>query len=109
VRRLYIVTVGGFTSVREARRATADLGRGTVVEGEDGVELQVERFLSFGEAIGTARSVRDRGYEVRVDEDLSPTVIYHVRYGQFPSQGAAEARVEELALFGLTSRVVKVK
>jgi hypothetical protein len=36
-------------------------------------------------------------------------VIYHVRYGQFASQAGAEARVEELALFGLVSRVVKVK
>ena len=109
VRRLHIVTAAGFPSVREARRAAADLGRGTVVEGEDGVEVQVERFLSFGEAIAAARSVRGRGYEVRVDEDLSPVVIYHVRYGQFPSQAAAEARGEELALFGLPSRVVKVR
>jgi len=109
VRRLHIVTVAGFPSVREARRAAADLGRGAVVEGEDGVQLQVERFLSFGEAVAAARSVRGRGYEVRVDEDLSPTVIYHVRYGQFPTPAAAEARGEELALFGLSSRVVKVR
>lgn len=108
VRRLYVVTLVGFPSVREARRAAADLGRGTVVEGEDGAELQVERFLSLGDAIAVARPVRDRGYEVRVDEDRSPAVIYHVRYGQFSSQAAAEARGEELALFGVASRVVKV-
>ena len=69
----------------------------------------MERLPSLGEAVVAARAVRDRGFEVRVDEDLGPAVIYHVRYGQFPSQLEAEARGEELALFGLTAHVVKVK
>jgi hypothetical protein len=56
-----------------------------------------------------ARPVRKRGFEVRLDDGPSPVVIYHVRYGQFPSQAGAEARGEELALFGLVSRVVKIR
>lgn len=109
VRRLYVVTVATFGSARDARRAAADLGRGTVVEGGGGIVLQVDRLLSMGEAVAAARQVRERGYDVRVDEDLSPAVIYHVRYGQFPTQAAAEARGDELALFGVASRVVKVR
>jgi cell division protein FtsN len=109
VRRLYVVSVVGLASARDARRAAGEIGRGTVVEGEEGVVVQVERLPSLGEAVVAARAVRDRGFEVRVDEDLGPAVIYHVRYGQFSSQPEAEARGEELALFGLTGHVVKVK
>ncbi len=109
VRRLYVVSVVGLGSARDARRAAGEIGRGTVVEGEEGVVIQVDRLPSLGEAVVAARTVRARGFEVRVDEDLGPAVIYHVRYGQFPSQIEAEARGEELALFGLTGRVVKVK
>jgi flagellar motor switch protein FliN/FliY len=109
VRRLYLVSVVGLPSTRDARRAAGEIGRGTVVEGEEGVVVQVDRLPSLGEAVVAARLVRARGFEVRVDEDLGPAVIYHVRYGQFPSQVEAEARGEELALFGLTGHVVKVK
>jgi SPOR domain len=109
VRRLYVVSVVGLPSARDARRAAGEIGRGTVVEGEEGVVVQVDRLPSLGEAVVAARLVRARGFEVRVDEDLGPAVIYHVRYGQFPSQLEAEARGEELALFGLTGHVVKVK
>ena len=109
VRRLYVVTQVGFPSVREARRAAGELGRGSVVETEEGVELQVDRLAAIHEAIAVARAVRARGLEVRVDEDWSPAVIYHLRYGQFASQAAAGARSEELALFGLASRIVKVR
>ena len=65
------------------------------------MELIVERLATLGEAIVAARPVRARGFEVRIDDAASPVVIYHVRYGQFASQGVAEARGEELALFGL--------
>jgi hypothetical protein len=109
VRRVYVVTATGFASGREAQRAAAEIGRGTPVEGEQGIELMVERVPSLGEAIAAARPLRMRGFEVRVDPDVSPAVIYHVRYGQFASQAAAEARGEDLALFGLVSRVVKVR
>jgi cell division protein FtsN len=109
VRPVYVVTVTGFASTRDARRVQAEIGRGTVVSGEDGVELQVDRLTALGEAIAAARPVRARGYDVRVDEDLRLTVIYHVRYGQFVTQAAAEARGEELALFGLPSRAVKIR
>ncbi|HEV8307378.1 MAG TPA: SPOR domain-containing protein [Methylomirabilota bacterium] len=108
VRRHYVVAATGFPSLREARRAAAELGRGTVLEADDGLEVQVDTFPTLHEAIAAARALRGRGFEIRLDEDLSPTVIYHVRYGQFQSQAAAHARGEALALFGLTSRVVKV-
>lgn len=109
VRRVYVVTATGFASGRDAQRAAAEIGRGTMVESDQGIELMVERVPSLGEAIAAARPLRARGFEVRVDPDVSPTVIYHVRYGQFASQAAAEARGEDLALFGLVSRVVKVR
>jgi hypothetical protein len=109
VRRLYVVRAVGFASVADARRALDELGRGELVEGDEGTELVVERLATLGEAIVAARPVRKRGFEVRLDDAPSPVVIYHVRYGQFASQAGAEARVEELALFGLVSRVVKVK
>jgi hypothetical protein len=109
VRRLYVVRAVGFASVADARRAADALGRGHVVEGDEGVELEVERLATLGEAIVAARPVRKRGFEVRLDDGPSPVVIYHVRYGQFASHAAAEARGEELALFGLPSRVVKIK
>ena len=109
VRRLYVVRAVGFGSVADARRAAHELGRGHVVEGDEGVELVVERLATLGEAIVAARPVRKRGFEVRLDDGPSPVVIYHVRYGQFSSPARAEARAEELALFGVVSRVVKVK
>jgi hypothetical protein len=109
VRRLYVVRAVGFASIADARRAADELGRGLVVEGAEGVELVVQRLATLGEAIAAARPVRARGFEVRLDDGPSPVVIYHVRYGQFTSHAAAEARGEELALFGLVSRVVKTK
>jgi hypothetical protein len=109
VRRLYVVRAVGLASVGEAQRAADELGRGLVVEGDGGVELIVERLATLGEAIVAARPARARGFEVRIAAAASPVVIYHVRYGQFASQGVAEARGEELALFGLVSRVVKTK
>jgi cell division septation protein DedD len=108
VRRLFVVTATGFASVRDAQRAAADLGRGSVLEGEQGLDLAVDRLPSLGEAIAAARPLRARGFEVRVNQEVSPAVIYHVRYGQFAHRAAAEARAEELALFGLVGRVVKV-
>jgi len=109
VRRVYVVSATGFASGREAQRAAAEIGRGTMVESDQGIELVVERVPSLGEAVAASRPLRVRGFEVRVDPDVSPAVIYHVRYGQFASQAAAEARGEDLALFGLVSRVVKVR
>ena len=109
MRRLYVVAAIGFPSAREARRAAGDLGRGSVVEGEDGVELLVDRLASLHEAIASGRALRARGFDVRLEEDLSPAVIYHLRYGQFASQAAADTRSGELALFGLASRTVKVR
>ncbi|HEV8675448.1 MAG TPA: SPOR domain-containing protein [Methylomirabilota bacterium] len=109
VRRLYLVAAVGFPSPREARRATSELGRGSVQETADGIEVLLDRVASLGEAVAMARAVRARGFEVRVDEDASPAVTYHLRYGQFANQAGADARSEELALFGLASRVVKLR
>ncbi len=109
VRRLYAVIATGFAGVRDAERAAVDLGRGAVVDGADGVELVVDRAATLGDAIAAARPVRARGLEVRIEAGPRPVVIYHVRYGQFSTQAAAEARGEELALFGLVSRVVKIR
>jgi cell division septation protein DedD len=109
VRRLHVVAAVGFASVRDARRAATELGRGSVGEGEDGWEVQLDRLPSLHEAIAVARAVRARGFEARIEPDLSPAVIYHLRYGQFATQAVALARSEELALFGLPSRVVQMR
>ncbi len=109
MRRLYRVAVIGFASLPDARRAAAELGRGSAVDREDGPEVVLDRLPSLGEAIASARALRAGAYQVRVDDDLGPTVIYHIRYGQFPTHAAADARSEELAVFGLASRVVKVR
>jgi hypothetical protein len=50
-----------------------------------------------------------RGLEARVREDSTPTIIYHIRYGQFTSDVAARARAEELERLGIPSRVVRVR
>jgi hypothetical protein len=109
VRRLYVVTVVGLASVRDARRAAAELGRGSIVETDDGIELVVDRLPALSDAIAASRAMRARGFDVRADEDWSPAVIYHLRYGQFGSQAAAHTRSEELGLFGLASRIVKIR
>jgi hypothetical protein len=109
VRRLYLVAAIGFPSPREARRGVSELGRGSLQETPDGPEILLDRVASLREAVGMARAIRARGFEVRIDEDVSPAVTYHLRYGQFASPAGADARSEELALFGLTSRVVKVR
>jgi hypothetical protein len=44
-----------------------------------------------------------------VEERVGPTVIYHIRYGQFRSHALAEVRAEELAVLGVASQVVKVR
>lgn len=107
--RLFVVAATGFASREEARRAAAELGRGTVIEPGDGPEVLLERLPSLGEAVAAARPLRARGFEVRVEAETGPAVIYHIRYGQFGSQPAAQARSEELALLGVTARVVKVR
>lgn len=109
VRRLYRVVLTGFASAAEARRAVAHVGRGTVVTGDEGPAVLVERYFSLREAVAAGRALRARNLQVRVDQDLGPAVIYHVRYGQFGTETAAEARSEELAALGLASQVVKVR
>jgi cell division protein FtsN len=109
VRRLYLVALVGLPSLREARRVTGELGRGSVQETADGIEIVLDRVATVGEAVTAARAARRHGFEVRVEEDVSPAVTYHLRYGQFASQAGAGARSEELALFGLASRVVKLR
>lgn len=107
--RLFVVAVTGFDSVREARRAAAEIGRGTLVEVDGAPEVLVDRLPSLGEAIAIARPLRARGFDVRVEGEVGPAVIYHIRYGQFGNQAAAQARSEELALLGVSARVVKVR
>jgi hypothetical protein len=109
VTRLYVVAVPGFASAEEAARTVGELGRGVVVPGEDGTDIVVDRFLSLGEAVGAARRLRERGLEVRLSEGVTPTMIYHVRYGQFESRGEADLLGRRLAEEGIRSRVVKVR
>ena len=109
VMRLYVVVATGFDSTQKARRAAAELGRGSVVEVDGAAQVLLDRATSLGEAIAVARPVRARGYEVRVEEKMAPAVIYHIRYGQFDTQAESEARREALAPLGVQSRVVKVE
>jgi cell division protein FtsN len=108
-RRVYRVLVTGFASAREARRAAADLGRGSVVTGDGGPEVLVDRHATLQEAVAAARALRSRGRATRVEEGSGPAVIYHIRYGQFPTEAQAEARSEELAALGVASQVVKIR
>ncbi|HSE95849.1 MAG TPA: hypothetical protein VLD61_08150, partial [Methylomirabilota bacterium] len=64
---------------------------------------------SLREAVLAARALRAHGVEPRLSDEASPTMIYHIRYGQFPSAAAARSRGEELARLGLPNRVVKVR
>ncbi len=109
VTRLYVVTATGFASPEEAEHAARQLGRGTVVKAGGGAEVRVDRLPSLGEAIAVARPLRARGIEVRVSEGVSPTVIYHVRYGRFAKRADAEARSRDLTRSGVKSRVVKTR
>ncbi|MGH7264399.1 MAG: SPOR domain-containing protein, partial [Candidatus Rokuibacteriota bacterium] len=108
-RRVYRVLVTGFASRREARRVAGELGRGSVVTGDDGLEVLVERHGTLREAVAAARTLRSRGRAARVDEGFGPAVIYHIRYGQFGTEAQAEARSEELAALGVASQVVRVR
>lgn len=109
VTRLYVVTATGFASSDEAERAARQLGRGAVVKAGGAPEVRVDRLPSLGEAIAVARPLRARGIEVRVSEGVSPTVIYHIRYGRFGKRADAEALSRDLARSGVKSRVVKVR
>ncbi|MBI2467537.1 MAG: SPOR domain-containing protein [Candidatus Rokubacteria bacterium] len=84
--RLFVVAATGFDSREEARRAAAELGRGTVIETGDGPEVLLDRLPWLGEAVAAARPLRARGFEVRVEAETGPAVIYHIRYGQFGSK-----------------------
>jgi hypothetical protein len=108
-RRVYRVLLTGFASTREARRAAGELGRGSVVTGDDGPEVLVDRHGTLQEAVAAARALRSRGRATRVEEGFGPAVIYHIRYGQFATEAQAEARSEELAALGVASQVVKVR
>ncbi len=108
VRRLYVVAATGFADLAAATRAAADL-RGSAAETEDGAEVVLGRFASLGEAVAAARPARARGLPVRIDAEPVPMPIYHVRYGQFDSRAAARSRAEELALFGIQNRIVRVR
>ena len=109
VTRLYVVTATGFASPEEAEHAARQLGRGAVVKAGGAAEVRVDRLPSLGEAIAVARPLRARGIEVRVSEGVSPTVIYHVRYGRFAKPADAEALSRDLARSGVRSRVVKIR
>jgi cell division septation protein DedD len=109
VTRLYVVSLGGFASADEASRIARELGRGVVAATDGGAEVLIDRLLSLGEAVAAARPLRDQGWPVRVTEGLSPTVIYHVRYGQFDSRADAEALGREVARDGIRGQVVKVR
>ena len=107
--RVFVVTATGFASVDEARQATRDLGRGTVVEEAGVPEVVLGRHPSLAAAVAAARPVRSRGFEVRVSEALAPNGQYHIRYGQFARRADAQAYREALARRGIVSRVVKVR
>lgn len=107
--RLFVVTATGFASSDEARQATRDLGRGTVVEEVGGAEVVLGRHPSLAEAVAAARPLRARGFEVRVNEARAPSGQYHIRYGQFARRADAQAYREALARRGIRSRVVKVR
>ncbi len=109
VARLYVIAATGFASVPDAKRAAVELGSGTVAQADHGAEVLLHRLPLLHDAVVAARALRDRGFEVRVGEEASPTVIYHIRYGQFTTQAAAHARSEEIARLGLSNRVVKVR
>ncbi|MGH7318964.1 MAG: SPOR domain-containing protein [Candidatus Rokuibacteriota bacterium] len=109
VTRLYVIAATGFATVPDAERATVELGGGTVAQADHGTEVVLHRVASLHEAVAAARSLRDRGFEARVGEEASPTVIYHIRYGQFTNQAAAHARSQEMAQLGLSNRVLKVR
>jgi hypothetical protein len=107
--RAHVVTVTGVGTRGEAEQVARELGRGTVVETGGGAEVIVHRLPELRQAAALAEALRGRGFEVRIDEEVTPTVLYHVRYGQFPSHAAAQARGQELARQGLENRVVKVR
>jgi hypothetical protein len=106
--RFYVIQASGFASAEDARRAAEELGA-RVVPGADGPELVLPRLASLREAVLAARALRAHGVEPRLSDEASPTVIYHIRYGQFSSAAAARSRGEELARLGLPGRVVKVR
>jgi hypothetical protein len=106
--RFYVIQASGFASAEDARRAAEELGA-QVVAGAEGPELVLPRMASLREAVLAARTLRTHGVEPRLSDEASPSVIYHIRYGQFPSAAAARSRGEELARLGLPSRVVKVR
>lgn len=109
VTRFYLVAATGFASTEEAKRAVTQIGRGVVVEAAGAAEVLVDRLPSLGEAIAAARPLRARDFEVRVSEAVSPTVVYHIRYGQFGTRAQAQAFSEDLARTGIKSRVVKIR
>lgn len=109
VTRLYVVTATGFASPDEAERAARQLGRGAVVRAGGAPEVRVDRLPSLGEAIAVARPLRARGIEVRVSEGVSPTVVYHIRYGRFGKRADAETLSRDLARSGVKSRVVQIR
>jgi hypothetical protein len=107
--RVFVVTATGFASVDEARQAAHDLGRGTVVEEAGVPEVVLGRHPSLAAAVTAARTVRSRGFEVRVSEALATNGQYHIRYGQFARRADAQAYRDALARRGIVSRVVKVR
>jgi len=110
VTRHYRVILEGFDSAEAARRAVAELGRGTLTETPAGqVQIEVTTAASLKEAIAAGRALRQRGYEARIVSTESPTVIYHLRYGQFLSESEARARGRELERLGIEGRVVRSK
>lgn len=108
--RRYRVILEGFESLEAAKRAVAELGRGTLTETPTGqIRVEVTKSVSLKDAVATGRALRARGYEARIDSTESPTFIYHLRYGQFLSESEARARARELELLGIESRVVRSK
>ena len=109
VARGYVVVATGFASADAAERVARELGRSPEVGADGAPQVVPRRFLTLAEAVTAARALRDRGFEIRVAEDVIPTVIYHIRHGQFTNHAVAQARGEELARLGLENRVVKVR
>lgn len=108
VTRHYRVSLEGYDSVETAKRVVADLGRGRVVQTPGGgAHVEVTKAASLKEAVAAGRALQRQGYQPRIVSTESPTVIYHVRYGQFVSESEARTRGRELELFGIESRVVR--
>jgi hypothetical protein len=106
--RLFVVTLPALASLDEARRLVQQLGRGTIVQQGESVEVRIGQHATLGDAVAEARPLRLRGLEVRVTEALTPSTVYHVRSAPLPGRAEAQALRDTLARLGIAGQVVKI-